>query len=49
MNARAGAGTMTDLAPGQPSLLAIIFDSGIVRRSLIIAAIVGTILRNNFV
>jgi len=44
MNARAGAGTMTDLAPRQPSLLAIIFDSGIVRRSLIIAAIVGTIL-----
>jgi hypothetical protein len=45
MSARAGAGTMNDLAPRQqPSLSAIIFDPGIVRRSAIIAAIVGTIL-----
>jgi hypothetical protein len=35
---------MNDLAPRHPSLLAIIFDRGIVRRSLIIAAIVGIIL-----
>ena len=28
----------------RPSLLAIVFDRGIVRRSLILAAIVGTIL-----
>jgi hypothetical protein len=44
MSAQAGAGTMNDLAPRQPALSAIIFDPGIVRRSLIIAAIVGTIL-----
>jgi hypothetical protein len=44
MSARAGAGAMNDLAPRQPSLSAIIFDPGIVRRSAIIAAIVGTIL-----
>jgi hypothetical protein len=41
---RAGVATMNDLAPRHPSLLAIIFDRGIVRRSLIIAAIVGIIL-----
>jgi len=44
MSARVGAGAMNDLAPRQPSLSAIIFDPGIVRRSLIIAVIVGTIL-----
>jgi ABC-type spermidine/putrescine transport system permease subunit II len=44
MSARAGAAAMNDLAPRHPSLLATIFDAGIVRRSVIIAIIVGTIL-----
>jgi hypothetical protein len=44
MSVRAGVAAMNDLAPRHPSLLAIIFDPGIVRRSLIIAAIVGIIL-----
>ena len=44
MSARAGAAAMNDLAPRHPSLFATIFDAGIVRRSVIIALIVGTIL-----
>ena len=44
MSARVGAAAMNDLAPRHPSLFAIIFDAGIVRRSVIIAVIVGTIL-----
>jgi hypothetical protein len=44
MSARAGAAAMNDLAPRHPSLFATIFDPGIVRRSLVVAVIVGTIL-----
>jgi len=44
MSAQALAGAVNDLTDQRPPLSAIIFNTGIVRRSAIVAAIVGTIL-----
>ncbi|MDH3234819.1 MAG: nitrate/nitrite transporter NrtS [Alphaproteobacteria bacterium] len=44
MSARAVAGAVNDLSDQRPPLSSIIFNMGIVRRSAIIALIVGTIL-----
>ncbi|HUT51311.1 MAG TPA: nitrate/nitrite transporter NrtS [Alphaproteobacteria bacterium] len=44
MSARAVAGAVNELTDQRPPLSAIIFNPGIVRRSLIVAIIVGTIL-----